>query len=255
MAWITLTNGELADANDINNNFDMLSAGDMLPRSSIGVNFDVTNSAYDLGSSSYRWNNIYVNNAVNINSVSSLSNTIWILEAEVTLSVTTSLVEFTGLNGDTDTSYYVFVNDISPTNTAANLFMHINGVSATSEHEAFAMGVALGATSTIGMLNNNVRGIPVGAAGSINSAAGVRSHSFSRTIIDSKAVSGKYRHFHSDQFKSPTIVDISFLGITFISQKLTYSAIEITALQFEVDNVGNPGNMDVGTNIQIWRRG
>jgi hypothetical protein len=131
MAFTILSNGDITDASQINDNFYHVAQGSRLPMG--GVSLAATTLTYDLGTTTAYWNNLYCN-TIYCNSITTANKSLWTLVSEVTLTATASSIEFTGLNGDTDKEYKIFiVSNINNTLGAAG-FLILNGDSTTNNY-------------------------------------------------------------------------------------------------------------------------
>lgn len=127
MSFYIFSNGNTASAYEMTENFKWGGAGDRLPRD--GVSLTAIDATYNLGASTAIWDDVYCNYLEIANSVYGSYN-LWVLLDEVTLSATASSIEFTGLNGDTQTEYMIQVYYTE--NTQSSLYMIFNGDSAAN---------------------------------------------------------------------------------------------------------------------------
>ena len=103
MSFTVFQNNTTHDAIEVNDNFYHIAQGDFIPRTGVSLTADVT-GLIDLGSSSYKWDSLYAN-AIVAGSVSGIG--IWNLITTVILSASSSDINITGLNGDTDGIYMI----------------------------------------------------------------------------------------------------------------------------------------------------
>lgn len=101
MPYVKVESGNIGSSSEMNANFQWIGQGDKLPKG--GQSLSATDGVYDLGSDSKRWGTVYLDE---IPSVTTLKNT-WYRIATAEITATTSSVEFTGLNGDTDAMYRI----------------------------------------------------------------------------------------------------------------------------------------------------
>lgn len=99
----------IIEANEMNANFYFVGSGDLLPHG--GANLNLTTSVYNIGSDITPWNTIYCNDIV---ISSSIQGTLGLI-SKVTLSATTSRIEFNGLNGD-NYAHIMVIGKIKATN-------------------------------------------------------------------------------------------------------------------------------------------
>ena len=131
MAFLILQNSTTADASDVNANFYHVAQGSRLPMG--GNSLESTDAAYDLGSSAASWNNLFCENIYINGSITTADKKLWVLEAEITLSISASSIEFTGLNGDDAKEYKLISNIITNTiNAGYSMEIIFNGDSATN---------------------------------------------------------------------------------------------------------------------------
>lgn len=127
MSFTIFANGNTASADEMTANFRWGGAGHRLPRD--GVSLTAIDATYNIGASTATWDDVYCNYLEIANSVYGSYN-LWVLLDEVTLSAAASSIEFTGLNGDTQTEYMIHVYYIE--NTQSSLYMIFNGDSAAN---------------------------------------------------------------------------------------------------------------------------
>lgn len=127
MSFYIFANGNTASAYEMTENFKWGGAGDRLPRG--GVSLTATNAVYNIGASTATWDDVFCDYLEIANSVYGSYN-LWVFLDEVTLSATASSIEFTGLNGDSQTEYMIHIYYTK--NTQSSLHMIFNGDSAAN---------------------------------------------------------------------------------------------------------------------------
>jgi hypothetical protein len=133
MAFHVLINSTTADASDVNENFYHIRQGSVLPVG--GSSLSYTNSVYDLGSSSYKWKDFYANNIytddIYVSGAGNNGSLFRKIYSEI-LSATSTRIEITGLNGDNDNEYMLFIKHVwaSATNIYSGAALFLNGNSA-----------------------------------------------------------------------------------------------------------------------------
>jgi len=90
-------------AEQMNENFTFTASEDLFPRSGVSLSLSSLET-FDLGNSDFRWNNVYCNNL----DFSSMTNS-WVLVSQYSLDSATGSIEITGLDGDTDEVYRIFI--------------------------------------------------------------------------------------------------------------------------------------------------
>lgn len=104
MSYVDLANSTQADLAVVNSNFLHIGQEDRYPMD--GDTLGYTISALNIGDSAYKWAEVHIENVVNADIVQGSLNII----SRVELSVTSSSISFTGLNGDTDKIYIINCN-------------------------------------------------------------------------------------------------------------------------------------------------
>lgn len=246
MNYFKVESSLTADASDINDNFYYFNQGSVLPRNETDDSFasiDVTNN---IGSSIATWNNFYCKDAAVSSSISA-NNNLWVLLDETTLLVTTSSIEFSGLNGDSVEEYMIISKFVESVFTAggnvskALWFNSDTGASSNYTREyMYAAGVniySILSTSTAIVLCYGVSA----AAGEYVSSAFCKSYINAKTghnrsivgvssgKVNEKSVGGIARHGGVWDNTSDTISSITIAGTTAIT-------------------------MEPNTNIQLWGR-
>jgi len=116
MAYTYLKNSTTADVVEVRDNFTHVASGSRLPMG--GSMLAATTGAYDLGASTAVWNNVFCNNLEISGSISS-SRQLWVLLSEVIVTETgTSIISFSGLNGDETSEYKMIYHlrcEVNPT--------------------------------------------------------------------------------------------------------------------------------------------
>lgn len=103
MSFTVFTDGTLADANEVMDNFYWICNGDRLPRGGAGL--DPTNGAYDIGSSVYYWSTVYCD-ALDYSGTLT-SDTMWLLLSDLVMTTGSIRLEVSGLNGDLEDLYKI----------------------------------------------------------------------------------------------------------------------------------------------------
>ena len=133
MAFTLLVASTTIDANIINANFQHVRGGDLLPRD--GTVLDSTNGTLNFGASTSTWNNIFINNLDIATSIATSDDSLWVKIGETTVSVASSKIEFTGLNGDDDNTYMMNVTiNHSSTSSPDRIYIHFNSDSGASSY-------------------------------------------------------------------------------------------------------------------------
>ena len=140
MAWNTIAAGLIADADKLNENFNLVAGGSRAPRTSAGASFVTTDGAYDIGSENARWDQVYVNTVDYDGTITTTDNSIYEKISKVTLSGTASTVEISGLEGDSFSQ--IIITSYIVVNTVSNILMVINGDSSGSYGYQLVAGTA-----------------------------------------------------------------------------------------------------------------
>jgi hypothetical protein len=226
MPFTIVYKGQTISAADFNDNFYHIAQGDFLPRG--GNSLEATTGVYDLGSVSYKWNNVHVQN-VNLNGeLQGAMNLI----SEVTLTTTSTVIEFTGLNGETDQIYEIIVNGIAYATGTSRLYLNSDSTANNYGYQyIFIKDVSISAQrlstiSGIGILTNVYDTITAG---------------YGKNKIICYA-NNTIKLLLSDRNDS--------VGDTYIRDmyKLSWvwnNSATLTSLKFT-------GHFDPGTNIQLW---
>jgi len=139
MTYHILQNSTTADASDVNENFQHVASGSRLPMDTEAL--APTTSLYNLGSATYKWNKLYCN-TLNVYGGIQLSPscTSFQMVSETVLTTTASSIKISGLNSntqkeymlvcyfngpaDTDTVYYMQLENTTPTTTISTNYTY-----------------------------------------------------------------------------------------------------------------------------------
>lgn len=232
--FTVIANSTPTDAVIVNKNFYHVGREHLLPRSS--VTLLPTSSVYDLGSSTATWANIYADNTY-ISGSTTFYNTMNLL-TEITVTNTSSSIDFTGLNSS-DNHFYEIKCRIIGTNsfTAGMIFNNDN-----SGHYGQQIVQSIDDTTTT--LNaTSITSIPVGQVHYVTTTAGYSKFELMIYIGGPRALvftEGGDNH-SSDRVGS------------FVQGAYSWeSDSTVTSIKFITDTT--TGYFSPGTNIQIWGR-
>ncbi len=243
MTYHTLYNSTTTDASDVNDNFQHIGAGSRLPMSSVGVSFATTDSAYDFGADATRFNDIYCDNVDFAGSVTTADKTLWTLEAETTLTESTTSIQFSGLNGDDAVNYMLIGNAIVASGEAIYLHYGFNGDSTLSYGRQDIEGTGSTVTAARNTGQGSMRFITV--QGSTNTSDGV---GFFRTILHAKTGSERKVMSVSINGGVTSVSRIYEIAGVWGDTSSTLTSIEITY------GGGTTLYMSTNTTIQLWKR-
>ena len=132
MSFNIFVHSTASDATEVNDNFYHFAQEDLYPRG--GVSLTTADATYNLGSSTAKWENLYFNNLY-ANSISSQEDSIWSLVVDQLFegdAVGSGRIEITGLNGDVDKNYLIYINQLSSGTPIGTVQMYINQDSAAN---------------------------------------------------------------------------------------------------------------------------
>jgi len=153
MAFTHFTNGTLANADEVNNNFYYIAQGDRLPIATATMGY--TDGAFNIGATATTWANLYADNiyCTNLNITGSVSSSsVRNILMSLSESAGTSF-EFTGLQGDTEKEYYLYCG-FKCAASGATLSINFNGISGTSYYHQYNGGIQSGVSSCTLIVNS-----------------------------------------------------------------------------------------------------
>lgn len=229
--------GETGSALDVMNNFYHIFDGDRLPRG--GASMNPTNGVYDIGSSTYKWNQLHCVN-LDFNTISTTNKIVWKQLQYLAVSVASSSVEITGLNGDNERQYMLEVHLVNA--TTASLYMIFNGDSSASygvQYNGGTVGAASSAARDTGTSiticrpckNDTTTSIYASTWATINAPSGYPKSIF-KSEINSYRATNIYRMF--------------------VEAWVWTGTGTITSIKFISSDGAAIG---IGTEISIWGRG
>jgi len=241
MAWNTIAAGLIADADKLNENFNLVAGGSRAPRTSAGASFVTTDGAYDIGSENARWDQVYINNLDFVGSVTTQDKSLLSKITDVELSTAASSIEFTGLNGDDYTQIYIHGYFFSDVTTTAYLI--INGDSAGNYgcQELYSY-----IFTTTALRNTSQTSIIIGRMTDMHDPT---VSSYSRTVIYSKA--GHERTglcTHNDSYDFTVIRGLYQSSVIWGDTSNTITSLKIYASD------ESTSNFCTGTKVSIWGR-
>lgn len=221
MAFSIFVNSTTADSADMNDNFYHIGQGSVLPRG--GNNLEATTGVFDLGSSSFKWKNV-VAAIVDANNIT--ADNLWAIKAESLITSTVSRIEFTGLNGDSQIEYQLYIYGRSTATTAITLYF--NGDSSTVNYnwmESFSN------SSTVSQTGHTQTALQLADMGNTGEACLVRCYinaatGFSRTIMVNSL----------NNASGTTIDELSFRGGYWSNNISTITSIQLKAVNFGIDS-------------------
>jgi hypothetical protein len=221
-------NSTTAYANQVNDNFYHFADGNLIPRG--GVSLTATDSVYDLGSSTYRWKTTYINSVNLVNDLHPAMNLI----SEVTLTVTSSVIDITGLNGEADEIYEIIFNGIGYATETAYMFPNADSQTNNYGYQYFmATSTAIVAARSMSNL-----GIYVGR--------------YLYETITTKFSKSYLRIYSNNNIKLILNTEARQIGNSYIGNMVKWGFIwnnsaTLTSFKFT-------GYFDPGTNVQIWAK-
>lgn len=238
MAWNTIAAGLIADANKLNDNFNLVAGGSRQPRTSAGASFVTTDGAYDIGSENARWDELYVNTIDFDGSVTSTDRSIFVNQSSVLLSATASSIEVTGLDGDSLET--LIITGYFACDTTCSIYLVINGDSASN----YGWQMLGGTSTTIYASRNTGTAIIVGEVQ--NNTTGIAEVSYSNMKLYTKTGNERtgINHFLG------TGVGALALQTEMHSFMWNDTSNTITSLKFYTSD----GNFETGTSLNIWGR-
>ena len=130
MAFKVFVNSTTADASDMNDNFSFIGAGSRLPYTQTAAgSLTAVDATYDLGASTTTWNTLYCEN---VDLSDGIIKNILNMISEIYLSTTSTRIEISGLNGDSESIYKILIKLKINVNATSNLNLFFNDDSATN---------------------------------------------------------------------------------------------------------------------------
>jgi hypothetical protein len=228
MPFTIFQHSTAAHASEVNDNFYHIGQGDVLPRD--GNSLTVIDSTYDLGSSTFKWNNIYANKTYLYGNMYDAMNLI----SEVTLTVTSSVIDITGLNGETDEIYEIIFNGVGYATGTAYMFPNADSQTNNYGYQYFmAISTAIVAARSMSNL-----GIYVGR--------------YLYETITTKFSKSYLRIYSNNNIKlilntEARQIDNSYIGNMVKWGFIWNNSATLTSLKFT-------GYFNPGTNVQIWAK-
>lgn len=245
MAFTFFVNSTTADAADMNDNFAFVAAGTRNPLTqSASGTFTAVDATYDLGASTTTWKTAYVQNLNVSGSITTSGQAMWVLASEQTIAGTsTANIDVTGLNGDTDIEYMVFIRFNQATNSSLLRIFLGGGTAITGSAYGYQRVTGI-STAVAGTRDTSEQGIIVNNETSNNTTGSI----FVKCLIYAKT--GNERTFLLQSMK--TYGGTFVRSLNSLAGILNNTATTITSMHFgDEDGVIN---IEPDMNIQIWRR-
>lgn len=223
----------LIDADDVNTNIWYVAQGSWLPMG--GTELEYTTTVYNLGSDSYEWAGVYV---TNVNMTGILDGTFNLI-SETDITATTGRVEISGLDGNTDEIYILYMRMVNDIATSSAFTLFFNGDSATNYGYQYFAGTD---TTTSAARGTTQTGIPIGE---ISNDTATTQLCYTESWIYAK--SGYERTLLSSQNRRASgtyVAQTMELAGIWNDTSSTISSIQITA--------STSTAIGVGSNIQLW---
>jgi len=234
MAIYSITaNNTVPYPDEINDDFYHCAQGTVYPMD--GNYLSYTTGSVNIGNSTTVWKTIYANNITNTSINYTVGQT-WKIAAEFIFTSTTGRVEISGLNGDVDTDYKIFVYMNNNANSTYWLYPNGNSSYSTCYQALYSLAGAIGAYRGSGS------GITIG------DITAARNIAF--TVIDIYGKTSECKTFQTLRSDTTyaTLTDLNSVGQTYAGSATTAT---ITSFVFAT----SAGNFNAASYILILKRG